>query len=336
VAEAHALTARFFARVQVESGAAAAELDGRFAALHESFAAADDDLGLSRLYRAEALVHWLAGQATKAEAAWARAVHHARRAGDDQGRADALCWLASAAREGPMPVPVAIARCEEILGQLHADRLSQALTLRPLASLHAMAGRFDHAHELLERATSILDEVGASLTAAACVDDAFVALLEGEPDAAEAALRSGCADLEQMGERALLGTTAALLAHVLVMQARLGEAWACTQSARKVAADDDLSTQILWRGAAAQVLARRGDSVAAERLSAEAVALAAQTDWLSDQGDALMVRADVLRSSGDVGGAAATARAAMDRYERKGNLVAARRAKTATAASVAA
>jgi tetratricopeptide (TPR) repeat protein len=105
LAQAHAFTARFFARVQVDSDTAAAELEGRFRALHETFAGVGDDLGLSRLYRAEALVHWVAGQAGKAEASWMRALRHARRAGDEHGRADALCWIASAARSGPAPVP---------------------------------------------------------------------------------------------------------------------------------------------------------------------------------------------------------------------------------------
>jgi hypothetical protein len=120
-------------------------------------------------------VHWLAAQSKQAEAAWVRAVAHARRAGDEQGRADAMCWLASAAREGPTPVSDAIPRCEALLEQLQADRRSQALTMRPLASLHAMAGRLDESRELLDHANAILDDLGVGLTSASHHDEAFVA-----------------------------------------------------------------------------------------------------------------------------------------------------------------
>jgi class 3 adenylate cyclase/tetratricopeptide (TPR) repeat protein len=336
LSESHAVTARFFARVQVDSEAASGELDGRFATLRETFTVAGDELGLSRLYRAEALVHWLAGQSAKAEAAWMRATRHARRAGDEHGGADALVWLASAAHSGPTPVPEAIVRCRRILGQLRHDRMSQALTLRPLASLEAMAGRFDRAQALLDRATAIVDDLGVSLTSAPAHFEAVIALLRGDGAAAEAALRPGYAHLEEMGERALLATTAALVAQAVVLQGRLDEAWRLADVAQEAAAADDLSAQILSRSARAQVLALRGDHAAADRLSAQAVALAARTDWLQDHGDALLVRSDVLRAGGDPEGASAAAGAALELYERKGSRVAAERARAALAAGIAA
>jgi class 3 adenylate cyclase len=330
VAEAHALTGRFFARVQVDAEAAVAELDERFAGLERAFTDAGDELGLGRLWRARALVHWLAGESRQADAAWMRAAAHARRAGDEQGRAEAMLWLASAAREGPMPVTEAIPRCEAILEQLNADRRSQALTLRPLASLYAMAGQLDRAHELLDRASAILDDLGLGLISAVSHDEAFVALLAGDPLAAEATLRRSYARLDAMGERALLATTAAMLAHALYLLGSLDEAGQFAEAADRAAAADDLSTQILGRTARAQLLARLGDTSAADVLSAEAVALASQTDWLNAHADALMVRTDVLRATGDPQAAAAATQAALDLYERKGNVMAAEHASAAT------
>jgi class 3 adenylate cyclase/tetratricopeptide (TPR) repeat protein len=329
VAEAQAVTVRFFARVQVSSEAAVTDLDARFGALRRVFVHAGDELGLARLWRAQALVHWLAGQSTQAEASWTRAVDHAHRAGDEQGRADAMCWLASAAREGPTPVMQAIPQCEAMLEQLQADRRSQALTMRPLASLHAMAGRLDRAHELFDWANAIFEELGVGLTSVVPHDEAFVALLSGNAAAAEAALRQGYELLDAMGERALLATTAAMLAEALYMQGNLDEAWEFAEVAHEAAADDDLSAQILGRTARAQVLARRGDAGAACDLSAEAVALASRTDWLNPHADTLMARAEVLRAAGDGEGAAREVRAALDLYERKGNVIAAGRARSA-------
>ena len=327
LAEAHAVTARFFARVQAAPEQAVSEIDARFEELHGIFSAARDELGLARLWRAQALVHWLAGQSTRAEGAWRRAVACARTAGDEQGAAEAICWLASAACEGPTPAPEAIRRCETILAELQADRLSQALAMRPLATLQAMAGRLDEAHILLERANTTLDDLGVAMTLSACYDDAWVALLAGDAASAEAALRSGYAALDEMGERALLATTAAMLARALYMLGNLDEALMFADAAQDAAADHDLSAQILARTARAQVLAQRGDTRAAERLSAQAVAMASKTDWLNDHADALMVRAEVLSALGQPEAAAARRKEALDLYERKGNAVAADRAR---------
>jgi ATP/maltotriose-dependent transcriptional regulator MalT len=164
------------------------------------------------------------------------------------------------------------------------------------------------------------------MTTSAGHDDALVALLAGDAVSAEAVLQSGYAALNEMGERALLATTAALLARALFLLGNLDEALTFAGAARD-AADDDLSAQILGHTVQAQVLAHRGETTAADRLSAEAVAMAAKTDWLGDHADALMVRADVLRAAGDFVGAEAARRAALDLYERKGNVMAADRAR---------
>jgi ATP/maltotriose-dependent transcriptional regulator MalT len=205
-----------------------------------------------------------------------------------------------------------------------------------MASLEAMAGRFDRAQALLDQVAALFADLGVSLTSAPAHDDAVIAFLRADGAAAEAALRPGYAHLEEMGERALLATTAALLAQAVVLQGRLDEAWWLADVAEAAAAADDLSAQILSHAARAQVLAQRGDHAAADRLSAHAVALGARTDWLNDHGDALLVRSGVLRAAGDAEGARAAAGAALELYERKGNRVAADRARAALAARVAA
>jgi len=336
VAHAHALTARFFAHVQVDSEAATAEFSERFESFLATFEEAGDDLGLARLWRAQALVHWLGCRAGDAETAWTRAVRHARRAGDEQARADAEVWIASAARDGPTPVPSAIARCKAILEQLRADRRSQALTLRPLASLHAMAGRFREARALIGEADAIVADLGMSMHAAGAEDAAFVALLAGDTAYAERALRDACARFEEMGERALLASQAGLLARTLGLQGRDDEALALTDTALAAAAADDLAAQMVILGVRAQLLARRGELATADRLSAEAVALSKQTDWLNEQGDAHRARADVLAASGHVEPSVASIRAALALYDRKGNVAQAREARAALAGAVAA
>jgi hypothetical protein len=84
---------------------------------------------------------------------------------------------------------------------------------------------------------------------------------------------------------------------------------------------------MLWRRARAKVLARRGDHAEAARLVRDAVALSEGTDGLDAQGDAYADLGDVLVLGGELDDAAAAFEQALERYERKGNLVMAERTR---------
>jgi class 3 adenylate cyclase/tetratricopeptide (TPR) repeat protein len=329
VAEARARTAQFYALVQVDPEVATHELGLRFDALRDTFTAAADELGLARLWGAHALVHWLAGRTQEASAAWERAHRYAARVGDEHGSADALAWLASAARVGPVPVPRAIARCEAILHQLEWNRRSQAQAMRSLASLQAMAGRLASARDLFARSRAIHEELGVGMHAAVAEEEASMHLLAGNPAEAEAALRPGYDRLIEIGERALLSTAAGILAEALVRQDRLEEAWAFSRVAEETAAPDDLSANVLYRTARAQLLARQGAFDEANQLSSEAVTLVDRTDCLVDRGDAHSTRGHVLLAQGRTHEAGAAFARARELYARKGDVVSTRRAQAA-------
>src|SRR5829696_7258 len=333
-AEAHATVARLSVRLQVDTAAAAHAVRGRFDSLLETFERAGDDLGLDRLWRLRALVHWVEARSADADAAWQRAVEHAERAGDEPGWSDALSWLASSAVTGPTPVPEAIARCEEIRERLSGRHREQAMVLDHLAALEAMRGRFEPARDLIADREAIIAELGVTMHTAVSHDEALVALLAGDPAAAEAVLRDGYDRLSEMGEKALLASTAAMLAQSVHEQGRLDDAWAFTEEAERAAADDDVSAQIGWRSVRARVLARRGDAAAAERLAAQAVELAARTDWLSDHADALVSHGYVLMAAGAIEAAEESLRAGIALYERKGNTIGIRGASSLLEARV--
>jgi class 3 adenylate cyclase/tetratricopeptide (TPR) repeat protein len=327
LAEAHATTARFFACVQVDSAAAAEDLSADFDARARTFAVSGDEVGLDRLWRARGFVHWLAGRSAEAAADWMRGAGHAAAADDDHGRADALSWVICALALGPTPVWEAIERCDAMLAELAFERHVAALSMRPIAHLHAMAGSFDVARDLLERSNVMLGELGVSMHSAVTHYDALVALLAGDAGRAEAVLRTGYEQLDAMGERSLLATSAGLLARALVEQDRSEEAWAYLDVAEEAAAPDDLSAHMVARTERARLLARRGAMAEADRLSAEAVALAAQTDWVIDRAGTLVARAEVLRAAGDSAAAVTTIREGLALYVRKGDVVSARRAR---------
>jgi tetratricopeptide (TPR) repeat protein len=327
-AEAHAEVAGLFARLQMDTDAGALEVRERSDPLQATFERDDDDLGLGRLWRLRALVHWIEANSADADAAWERAAEHAQRTGDERGWSEALSWLASSAYVGPAHVDDAIVRCESIRAQLSGRRRSQALALHPLAGLRAMRGEFAAARHLLAESNAIFTDLGVTMHTAVSHYEAFVALVSGDAAGAEAVLRVGYERLAKMGEKALLATTAAMLAHVLYEQGRLDDAWAFTRAAKDATAANDLSAQIMWRAVRARLLARKGEMAEAKGLSAEAVALAAPTDWLTDRADALLSQAQVLRMAGDTRAAMGAFEDAIGLYVRKGNTIGARHARS--------
>src|SRR6266511_1062951 len=118
---------------------------------------------------------------------------------------------------------------------------------------------------------------------------------------------------EELGERIFLAAAAGNLAQTFYALDRLDE-------------DEN------WRRAWAKVLARRGEHGEAERLARQAVATCDQTDALNTQGGAYADLAEVLVLAGKPNEAAAALEQALERYERKGNVVSARRVRERLAA----
>ena len=144
---------------------------------------------------------------------WQRAAVHARAASEERELFEILTWRASATAVGPIPVVEGIRLCEEIREEVRPSPVAVAVTIQPLAALHAMLGQFDHARSLILEANAILGELDR-LQSAVSHHEALVELLAGDPAAAEALLLVGYGRLEEMGEKSLLATTAAMLARV--------------------------------------------------------------------------------------------------------------------------
>jgi tetratricopeptide (TPR) repeat protein len=151
-------------------------------------------------------------------------------------------------------------------------------------------------------------------------------LLAGRPEAAEARLRRGYGRLEEMGEKALLAGTAAMLARVLHGQGRLEEASEVCGVSEEAAAEDDVAAQAGWRGVRAMLLAGQGRHEEAQRLAAEAVGLAAGTDFPAVHAEALTHLAVALAQGGRTQEAGAALRGAVGLHRRKGDVVSARAA----------
>jgi tetratricopeptide (TPR) repeat protein len=292
------------------------------------FEAHGDLRGESRTWSLRATVDWIRGQAAKADEGWQRAAEFARRAEDDLELFEILAWRASAAPIGPTPVPEAIATCAEIREEVAGSPLATAQMLPPFASLYAMQGDFETARSLVREANTLLGELGRIYTVALAQHDATVELLAGEPAAAEERLRTAYERFDELGEKALFATTAAMLAQAIYRQGRYEEAAEFCRASREAAATDDFSAQVEWRAISAKLLARRGRYREAERVAREAIKLVAQTDFLRHHADLLLDLGEVLALSGDQPKAAAALRAGLELYEQKGDTVMVGRARS--------
>jgi class 3 adenylate cyclase/tetratricopeptide (TPR) repeat protein len=333
VAELCALIKKDTVRLHIKpKGAGAAE---SLAALIEGallvFDAAGDHFALYVAYNSMAWVedHHLRGDAALEAAE--RALAHARQAGHLPPQS--MASRAGGRFFGTTPVSELLAWLDEPDQRTGRDHWLSAFRAGALA----MLGRFAEARAILAETRNDLAERGAKLelamiTGGQCVD---LELWAGDAAAAAEFGTEACRQLEELGNRFFLSTTTAQVARALYELDRLDEADAWATRSIQLSASDDAWTQMLSRQARAKVLARRGDNAEAVRLAREAVAIGAKTDHLNAQGDANADLAEVLMLSGKADEAAAALEQALDRYERKGNLVMARRMRDRLATAVA-
>lgn len=259
-----------------------------------------------------------------------RAASHARRS----GRAgivpeNILAWVASALHQGPEPVPSAIERCEELLGETRNYPLKQAAVRRQLGVLYAMDGDFGRAHAAFEESERLFEEMGNTVHSAARDREADAAMLEGDALGAERLLRESIQRLEAMGDRLHLPVILGLLARALLAQGRVEEADELTDTTEQLAARYDVSAQVSSRATRARILAHRGDGAEAERVARKATELAADSDWLLGRADAAEALAVAHAAAGHDEAAYQASAAALSLYEQKGARVLAVAARSA-------
>jgi predicted ATPase/class 3 adenylate cyclase len=322
-AASHALVQQQFLQLLRVSDGGTDEAARAVEAVVPVFERHGDHHGLCRARRLQAWLHWNRARAAAAAGAWEQAAADARRAGDEDERSEILNWVASSMFFGPAPVTDAIRRCEEIRVEVGGNLGSVAWTVRSLAGLHAMDGRFELARQLLAESKSIFEELGQTLNSSVSHVDGIVEMLAGDPEAGERHLLEGYRALDGMGDRAFLSTTAGYLAQALSAQGRDEEAQRYTEISEELAARDDLLTQVIWRSARGGIQARKGRFEEAEALARDAVAMSQSTDFVNTRADALVDLARVLHLGGRPDEARSAAAEGLVLYELKGNSVAA-------------
>jgi class 3 adenylate cyclase/tetratricopeptide (TPR) repeat protein len=286
------------------------------------FEAAGDDLALYIGYSALAEVALMRARMDAMVDASEKAFDHAQRAGlvhqVVRGRASGRFF-------GTTPVLELLRWFDE-----HEGRDVRGPHFRRFRAVSlAMLGRFDEARTILAEVQAELADRGGGLILGNVMgqDSVIVELLAGDPAAGVVLGEEGCRLLDELEEKGFLSTAAGNLAQALYEADRLEEAGAWAGRAADLGASDDAITQMLWRQVRAKVLARRGEDEEAERLAREAVAIGRETDMVNQHADAYVDLGEVLLLGGKTDEAAAALEQAIERYERKGNIVSTRRAQ---------
>jgi tetratricopeptide (TPR) repeat protein len=289
-----------------------------------------DDLGSARAWHLLAMHHtWGAGSSGDADDAFLRALSHAQRATARREESVTLQWMIINAWFGPTPSSEGIRRCQEVLRHPITGGV-EAMARIELGCFLALRGQFEEAREWYAGGLRLLQDLGQQLSVAGTSQEFYdIAMLAGEPAAAEQRLRSACDMLEVMGNVGFLGTRLGCLADAIYAQGRYAEADAICERAEDVVAGDphDRDAQFRWRAVRAKVLARRGEHVSAESMAREAVSLIADTDWLNAKGGAYLDLAEVLQLAGRADEAGIALHDALHLFEAKENDVAVRRTR---------
>jgi DNA-binding SARP family transcriptional activator len=267
------------------------------------------------------------GRATEAVEAYEAGQRLAREAGDER---EATQRSNLGITHGPVPVD----RCIEIVERnLASARRPDPATLAALGFLLAMSGRFDESRHALESAVTRATQLGIEWKLVSIHMHFGAAMLFADDAArAEAILGPAVGALQRMGEQSMFSTAVALLGEALYRQGKLTEAMEATIASEIATAEDDVASQMAWRGVRAKVLASRGQIDDAERLAREGVAFADRSDLVNMVGDAHFDLGIVLRTAGKPDEAGAEFAAAADLYRRKGNVASLDRVEAARAA----
>lgn len=285
------------------------------------------DAGLHAAWWLVGTLHGHAGRLALAQQAIDKAIQHAIKAGDRRQRTRCCTGLAICELDGPTPVPVAIARCEQLLEDAEGDFRAQAWVSGCLARLYAMQGSFDRARELYGRGRQTLRELGdALLEAMMSLYSGGVELLAGDPVAAERELRPDYDKLAALGERVGLSSVAVLLSRALYEQGRFEDADVYCRAAEQAASADDSESQVGWRQVRGLLQLRSGDAGAAVATLIAAVDLARESESPAFLASALADLVTALEGAGLEREAATAREESIALYRAKGDLVSVRAA----------
>ena len=275
------------------------------------------------------MVHYYFGRLSEAAAASERGYVHAELAQDAQQQGNHRLVRTVAAQWGFTPLDQVEHMLEDDLAWARTTGSLgvEAKTTLRLAVVRVARGDQKAGDVLFARGLSSCADLGMELWAASFVG-CWIFGLTDDLQVAEARLRQSYDTLAAAGRRNVLSTVATFFAECLYRQGRYEAADDLLDVAAEAGADDDFVTQVRLRAGRAKLLARRGDLVEAEALAREAVAIAAQTEYIDLRGDSLLALGEVLQLAERQEEAAEVMRSALALWDAKGNVAYAGRTRS--------
>ena len=281
--------------------------------------AAGDDRALGRAWLAVSVVHqWACRYADAAEAARTASKSYVR-ASFSPALIDADAHVQPALRADARPGRDRrmrrAARC--CTGSVERGEREHRRSVR---SPHSKVGSKTPAHSCND-ARDTYEDLGntGALNGFWSTNALLVERRAGDLDAAAAIARDATRYFEQQGDRAYASTWAARLAELLYWSEQYEEARRSVAAAREGAVAHDVYVQFLWRSTAAKLAARDGRAEEADRLSTEALRLAAASDSPLLLADLWVARAEVLGLGGQPAEAEEAAERARTLLREKGD-----------------
>jgi class 3 adenylate cyclase/predicted ATPase len=312
-----------FVELHTDVGASHAALRPQLEEAAQILESVGDKGGVARALDMTAMLRMWGGENARAREEMELAADYAREAGDRAVEIDALAGIISSLTFGPEPVASALQRLTEIEERSEGAGRLRASTLRAEAWLHALAGNFDQARELVRTAEQLASELGLENLRAAGIlrISGQIELLAGDATAAEAVLREAYDSLHRSSDWGHLASVAPILAETLLSQGKQDEAAGLLDLTADWAIDDDAEAQILLACARAKLAALRGDAAGAESSARAAVERAARGDELVLRATALIRLADALALDGRSDQMRDALQQALQLCDRKGDAV---------------
>jgi tetratricopeptide (TPR) repeat protein len=290
--------------------------------------AVHDDAGLARAFLLISEVEWTLGNGARATKAAEQAARFSRRADSRREEAWSHGDYGYYAVFGPTTVADGTRRMGRWLREAGGDPVVEANLVGFLAPLAAMGGRIPEARERLAQSRVATESLGLRWqTGTHDLLAGFIEMLADEPVAAEVLLQRSIEMFTEMGDMWFLSILSIEQARALYEQGRDQDALALIERLDALPTDPSVSYQIRRAEVLGRLLARAGDDADAMALARQAVELAGRTDFLGFHADALCGLAEVHRLGGRLEEATEALGSAIRLYERKGNVVAARRAR---------
>jgi len=263
--------------------------------------------------------HNLACRSTLAAEQARLAAEHARNAGDEDVRAQALGWYITAMLHGPHDAPTITKELDRIEREGAGPYLAATID-GARGHLAGLAGHFPEARRSLQTGIEKLRAIG--LHAKVAIAYQYLAPIElraGEPARALAALLKADASLAEVAERGGRSTVQAYLAQVYERLGDSDAARAAAELAEELGGEEDVTNFVITHATRARIALADGDGAAAERWARSALQHASRTDDTVEQGNAELELARVLTAHGRREEATPHAHAALELYEAKGD-----------------